>query len=191
MAEFQEVMRQYKRLCKEFRSGLHSKYCVECPVSSVRNGKDATCTEVMRSEPEWFEKSVMDWAAANPEPRYPSWKEWHETNFPDAKHDICPNFFMSKKPLGTCAISCAKCANTPYPPTLPRSWASSRLEVPGMSKPQDELREWYQQMHDAKTIDLPQIEAIEDPVERALRHKLWQDRIERIEMQIERILKEM
>lgn len=115
MAEFKDVMRQYKRMCDEFRSGLHEKYCDECPVSSIVNGKDATCTEVVRSAPEWFEKTVMDWAEKHPEPRYPTWEEWHKTNFPDARPDICPNYFMSNKPLGTCAVSCKKCANTTIP----------------------------------------------------------------------------
>ena len=118
MAEFQEVMKQYNRLCNEFRSGLHVKYCDECPVSSVKNGKNLTCTEVMRSDPEWFEKTVMDWAAANPEPKYPTWKQWWEDNFPDASERFppCRGYFMD---LGDrrkeCRIPCEKCKNTPIP----------------------------------------------------------------------------
>ena len=114
MAEFQVVMKQYNRLCAEYRSGRHEKYCNECPVSSITNGKDATCTEVMRSDPEWFEKTVMDWAAAHPEPRYPTWEEWGKEwkrKFPEAEAVPCISLFTK---AGSCE-NCTDCRKQPIP----------------------------------------------------------------------------
>lgn len=112
MAEFKVVMKQYNRLCNEFRSGLHVKYCDECPVSSVKNGKNLTCTEVVRSDPEWFEKIVMDWAAKNPEPRYPSWNEAWKQAFPNGGLVPCPMHFDARCKPDDCS-SCSACKERP------------------------------------------------------------------------------
>lgn len=116
MTEFVEVMKQANRMCHEFRSGLHKNYCDDCPVSSIRNGKDSTCTEVMRSDPEWFEKIVMDWAEKNPEPVYPTWKEWQAENFPNYDALMRPCAFEAEEYFG-CKnfIGCEQCINTPIP----------------------------------------------------------------------------
>ena len=111
MAEFAEVIRQVKRMCEEDK-----KMCAGCPML-----KKATC--IFQRLPEEYdveemrqaERIIMDWAAQNPEPRYPTWEEWQKANFPNALHSICPNYFMREKPLGTCAVSCAKCTGTPIP----------------------------------------------------------------------------
>lgn len=64
MAEFfSEVMKQFNRLCQ-------STSCAKCPVN-------AHCTwDDMMSGPDEFEKLIMDWAKAHPEPVYPTWYDW-------------------------------------------------------------------------------------------------------------------
>jgi len=72
MAEFQEVMRQWARMCEA------NSYCDNCPmqkeylpymlcseggIKSVENADDA-------------ERIIMSWAAEHPEPVYPTWEEW-------------------------------------------------------------------------------------------------------------------
>ncbi len=106
MAEFVEVLRQAKRMCKA--------NCEECPLSHTV-GNICPIAVTGNDEIAEIERIVMDWAASHPEPRYPTWEEWHKTNFPDADHNICPSYFMSNKPLGTCAVSCKECTNTPIP----------------------------------------------------------------------------
>lgn len=118
MAEFQKIMTQYNRLCEEYRYGRRRENCDECPVSSTNNGKNVTCYELMRSNPEWFEKIVMEWAEKHPEPRYPTWKQWWEDNFPDASERFppCRGYFMD---LGDrrkeCRIPCEKCKEQSIP----------------------------------------------------------------------------
>ena len=63
MAEFNEVMRQYKRMCD-------SNSCIECPMYCQCG------MGVVKSAPDTFEKRVMEWAEAHPEPVYPTWIEW-------------------------------------------------------------------------------------------------------------------
>ena len=113
MAEFQEVMRQAQRICSA------SDGCVGCPFP--RDGAqcgyahliddDATPEQVAK-----FESIVMDWAAKNPEPRYPSWKEWWEENFSDSAYMPCPKNFMSNKTSGCSEQpNCPDCMNRPIP----------------------------------------------------------------------------
>ena len=62
MAEFSEVMKQYKRLLVAHNSGEETPIDVHYPC--------------MMENTEHFEKTVMAWAAENPEPVYPTWGEW-------------------------------------------------------------------------------------------------------------------
>jgi len=76
MAEFQKVIAEWKRLCK---SRLHLG-CSGCPVN---NG--VYCRIGNKPFDDDFEYEILKWAAANPEPRYPTWREWHHTTFPDVR----------------------------------------------------------------------------------------------------------
>jgi len=109
MAEFQDVMKQAARMCR-----AHEE-CEECPVNMIADMVPSGCLFGSGIDAGYIEDKIMGWAEKHPEPRYPTWEEWHKTNFPDARPNICPNYFMSNKPLGTCAVSCKKCANTPIP----------------------------------------------------------------------------
>ena len=112
MAEFTEVMRQAKRMCE-----AHGDTCLECPVD---NGD--TCA-FMRSpwnlteeEMAEVERIVMDWAAAHPEPRYPTWKEWQDANFPNNDALMRPCIFESEEYFNCKQENgCETCMNKPIP----------------------------------------------------------------------------
>ena len=66
MAEFAEVIRQWKRMCEaQFE-------CDRCPVDRIG------CCRNVTSLSKDVEKTVMSWASEHPEPVYPTWGEWLE-----------------------------------------------------------------------------------------------------------------
>jgi len=77
MAEFSEVMRQAKRMCNYIDN------CDECPLEYVCNAEEFSVFTQPHMSASKMEKLVMDWAAQNPEPRYPTWQEWWQTTFPE------------------------------------------------------------------------------------------------------------
>ena len=103
MAEFQEVMKQANRMCKEHDEcgdcalrEMADKACIYCPIQTMRK-LDAAKVEA----------AVMDWEAKNPEPRYPSWNEAWRQLFPESKYIPCPaSHFGLDRP---CAHNCAEC----------------------------------------------------------------------------------
>lgn len=67
MAEFTEIVRLANRICKE------TENCEKCVMSLG----DVECLfgyrlDYIMENAEKIEKSIMDWAAAHPEPVYPS-----------------------------------------------------------------------------------------------------------------------
>ena len=71
MAEFQEVMKQWRRMCNKMRE--HGDWCQysKCPLS----GK---CQLPSTTDIAETEGVVMQWAAEHPEPIYPTFGEWLE-----------------------------------------------------------------------------------------------------------------
>ena len=70
--EFQEVMKQWQRMCESMQGGISK--CDNCPLLEV-------ICQYRPNEKEHFaeaEKIIANWAAKNPEPVYPTWKEWLE-----------------------------------------------------------------------------------------------------------------
>ena len=123
MAEFVEVMRQLKRLCKECsKLGAEGWGCDECPLErynsdlgrdgcdyvSVASGDDDNLVKV--------EQIIMNWAAKHPT-RYPTWREWQEHIFPDYSLRISPCIFGNANELAlTCgSTTCNGCADRPIP----------------------------------------------------------------------------
>lgn len=111
MAEFTEVMRQAKRMC-----AAHGGMCKirNCPMVSgeacrfAADRDDIDYNEV--------ERIIMAWAAEHPAPRYPTWREWYITTFPDVKRSfICPGDFgdVDKDVCDNC--HCDECVNRPIP----------------------------------------------------------------------------
>lgn len=111
MAEFAQVMRQAKRMC----NGLND--CDECQLRDVFDvvGCPFAYDSVdMRN----VEKPVMDWAAAHPEPRYPSWGDVWRQLFPDASNAPCPLHFVPAHMVNEYCRSprqCAICRQQPIP----------------------------------------------------------------------------
>ena len=67
MAEFREVMKQWRRFCKS-----HSN-CGECEFDGKGICGEAHLSDVPYSD---MELRIMAWAAEHPEPVYPLWGEW-------------------------------------------------------------------------------------------------------------------
>lgn len=72
MAEFQEVMRQYDRMCS------HYEECAGCPFHKnvVWCIKKIGGKRYVNGNAKPAEELIMSWAAEHPEPVYPSWEEW-------------------------------------------------------------------------------------------------------------------
>lgn len=73
--EFQEVMRQWQRMCKSMQE--KNMTCKE----DCLLGHNPTCGELEYASLEEInnaETVIMRWAAEHPEPVYPSWGEWLE-----------------------------------------------------------------------------------------------------------------
>lgn len=87
MAEFIEVMRQARKMCKAHEC------CESCPIWDTAK---LFCRIGAACESDYgvTESVVMAWAAEHPEPAYPTWKEWHGATFPRAIYrHICPATF--------------------------------------------------------------------------------------------------
>ena len=64
MAEFQKVMREWKRMCKS-RGNIPDDFV----------GAESALLFAF-NRPEEIERLVMEWAAEHPEPEYPTWVEY-------------------------------------------------------------------------------------------------------------------
>lgn len=108
MAEFQEVMKQYMRMCKAHDGGR----CRECPASGIMG----TCLLMAKGHTvAELEGTIMRWTSENPEPVYPTWIQWHEKMFPDA-HDLPdPCCYISRERLKCDDYQCEKCRKQRIP----------------------------------------------------------------------------
>ena len=114
MAEFQEVMRQYMRLCKSLGSDEDAKKCKSCPISCKNNPTGIPCDDVLWLEPQISEEIIMKWAAEHPEPKYPTWVDWWNENFGgEGRRMLRPCSFVPPRELG-CNIGHDGCMQAPY-----------------------------------------------------------------------------
>ena len=122
MAEFFEVMKQAARMCGS----------ISCDNCILPRGSDEMCvwedaparlTDEVIAE---IEAKTMKWAAEHPEVRYPTWQEWHSTNFPDFEDYITPCNFMPMQEVEAlmgkrCAdLRCCQCIKLPIPADVAR-----------------------------------------------------------------------
>lgn len=70
MAEFQEVIEQFKRLCDSANQD-----CSSCGLGNM----SCSIKDVVDNSVE-FEERVISWAAEHPELVYPTWGEWLMSN---------------------------------------------------------------------------------------------------------------
>ena len=67
MAEFQDVMAQFDRMCRYYQRNL------KCPMGCPMNGVNISqCRKIAFEQPYITEKTVMSWT----EPGFPTWGEW-------------------------------------------------------------------------------------------------------------------
>ena len=76
MAEYNDVIKQFKRMCWYYSRDKVQKSCPMC--TSYPNCNIGQCRKIAFEEPEHFAATVMQWAAEHPEPQYPTWWEWLE-----------------------------------------------------------------------------------------------------------------
>ena len=106
MAEFQEVMRQGKRMCERRDA------CGSCPIFKAKISCPVVCYEDDRPLVN-AERIIMEWAAEHPELRYPTWEEWQSTNFAKSDCAARPCMFMHCKNHDECKKK--TCMNHPIP----------------------------------------------------------------------------
>ena len=111
MAQFSEVMRQAKRMCKAFSDG----HCSECPIGDA-DVLECGITVTSEMDCKEVERRVMQWAQEHPEPVYPTWSEWQNSVFPDAEIDMTPCAFGSRDRLN-CFLEkkCSTCKEQQIP----------------------------------------------------------------------------
>ena len=70
MAEYAEVIKQFKRMCKAGNCAT----ATGCPMYPSCN--IGQCRKIAFERPAEFEERVMAWVAEHPEPQYPTWHEY-------------------------------------------------------------------------------------------------------------------
>lgn len=124
MAEFQEVMRQAKRMCEA--------NCEECPLSHTV-GNICPIAVTGNDEIAEIENIVMNWAAEHPEPRYPSWNRWFRETFPNSVFATspCPNTFcrICDQSRYRGEAECHKCKSDPIPADIAEKLGIKPVEV--------------------------------------------------------------
>lgn len=118
MAEFQEVMRQGKRMCERRDA------CGSCPIFKAKISCPVVCYENDRPLVN-AERIIMEWAAEHPEPRYPTWEEWQKATFPEARNQICINHFA---PPTNCRLGCKLCRREPIPAEIAQKLGIQPIE---------------------------------------------------------------
>lgn len=136
MAEFQEVCRQALRMAKTMNAetgypmdylGLYITTDGEVPAELGR----------VAVTPEKIERDIMEWAAAYPEPKYPSWNEAWEQLFPNAYHsahacDVCSpciKHFLPPERVKCSGVRCVDCLDEPIPADIAEKLGVKPLEV--------------------------------------------------------------
>lgn len=72
MAEFQEVMKQWSRMCKAYYR------CVDCPLERCIDPQRNTWHDEDGDIFSRIEETAKEWAEPHPELVYPTWEEWLE-----------------------------------------------------------------------------------------------------------------
>ena len=76
MAEFVQTMKDWRRMCKAYTTD-DDDCCKGCPVVDFH---EHGCGAIFEMEDgiDWerYEGQIREWAAENPEPVYPAWRDW-------------------------------------------------------------------------------------------------------------------
>ena len=74
MAEYTEVIKQFKRMCWYYSRDKEQKSCSIC--KSYPNCNIGQCRKIAFEQPSCFKDIVMAWAAEHPDPVYPTWGQY-------------------------------------------------------------------------------------------------------------------
>jgi hypothetical protein len=123
VAEYNEVIKQFKRMCWYFSRDKMQKSCPMC--TSYPNCNIGQCRKIAFEKPD-FAATVMRWAAEHPEPIYPTWGEWLEsegicfsrlTDYERVHGFKIPKVFEYQID-GKTAFICGDRVNSPIPPDI-------------------------------------------------------------------------
>lgn len=128
MAEFQEVMRNYHRMCETagmcgncaFNKAIEEITDEEVRRKNLLDIRITLCTECMEYLPDKAEEVIQRWAAEHPEKPKTTMLEVLKEHFPgavqnDGQPHICPDSIFECDYDGCGKISCAECWNRPAP----------------------------------------------------------------------------
>ena len=71
MSAFQDIMKQFNRMCKFYCLDHRHDQCPMYPACNI-----SQCRKIAFERPTEFEYRVMKWAKAHPEVKYQSWEEY-------------------------------------------------------------------------------------------------------------------
>lgn len=85
MTDFVQTMKDWRRLCRTMEAEHHGDGCDHCPLLDISpdgRGCDAIYADEFADSVDWrrLEEAVDIWAQANPEPVYPTWREYLESS---------------------------------------------------------------------------------------------------------------
>ena len=110
MAEFIEVMQQAKRMCAAHGGMCKIRNCPMVNGEACRFAADQD--DVDYNE---VERIIMAWAAEHPAPRYPTWREWQHSMFPDAEGNMSPCEFGNRDRFNCEKKKCNECRGQQIP----------------------------------------------------------------------------
>lgn len=146
MAEFMEVMKAARRMCESIDD------CANCPLLDASTELcylDKCPKEYNDSDFIQHEAAIMKWSAEHPELRYPTWREWHQSNFPDAYEYISPCAFMDRD--NKCRNDCLECREHPIPADIAQKLGIKPIPV----EPQETLVDEYERLRNrAENLNL-------------------------------------
>ena len=79
MADFVQTMKDWRRMCNAQDDGSDRDVCKTCPMGN--GGCSAVYEDDGSMNYAHVEKVVTKWSAEHPEPVYPTWRDWLETQY--------------------------------------------------------------------------------------------------------------
>ena len=94
------------------------KGCDKCPAGKLRSANGVCLVRRIAKADNCEEQieGLRAWAEEHPAPKYPTWREWYTTTFPNVKRFfICPGHFGDGD-INACGnYHCGECVNRPIP----------------------------------------------------------------------------
>ena len=112
MAQFSDVMRQARRMCKAYSD------CGKCELYWSSTGGGCAFGYISSDSRVSFdevERKIRAWMADHPEPTYPSWEDGWKQLFPDAECVPCPDHCFGDDSRCERYDGCKQCKASPMP----------------------------------------------------------------------------